>query len=87
MVHEKKLLKHQILALLAKSRDGMTSNQIFDLIPDSTSLVSTRVLLDAMRKDRFVRTDGKATCKHCMAARLCWRITEQGRIQLRMYGG
>lgn len=87
MVHEKKLLKHQILAILAKERVGLTANQLFDMLPDAASLVSTRVMLDVMKHDGFLRTDGKKVCKCCGGARLCWRITEQGRIQLRMYGG
>jgi hypothetical protein len=74
-----KTLKWEILKALNDAPKGLNVLQVRDFI-DYDCRATIGVYLCNYEREGLVYRDGRAECPHCLATKVCYRITEQGRI-------
>lgn len=72
-------IKWEILKALADTLRGMNVAQVRDYT-DYQCTATISVYLSTFEKEGLVYRDGKVECPHCLASKVHYRITEQGRI-------
>lgn len=78
----RKGLSMDILRALATCHTGASSKRLGVLVDHDERIIATR--LCAMRLDGVVVDDGVYACQCCGDTTTCWRITDAGRMRVRM---